>query len=475
MIQKIQPIPTTEDSHPYAAAAKKCGFAEKGYAEDEFFMYGTANVYSKASGKVEVICPDAPYCNRFLVRRPSNVEVFSGRVIIEILNSTINMDIDRMWVISKDLFMREGDIFIGLSSKPNTAYVMKKYDPKRYAEISWANPREKQTETTDILKATEPGTEIGLFWDMLIDLAENLRDKERSPLPGYDIQKLYLTGWSQSGGYMIRFINDFAYKDTHNIPLFDGYLAGGSASFAIPPINQSEPANTGSENKDVPWILGKHTEPYIDVHTESENYALGISEARQDDSDVLDFPYREYDIPGSSHDTKNNMIEYYRLDPDLPDTGIFPQYLGREPYANDYPYEFMFNAAYKMLFDWAEKNILPPHIELIQVDSQGNNVIDDFGNAKGGWRSAFIDHPTARYHKFSTPLTPAGEFGCSIFGHIDIFGKEKVDMLYGSLKHYMELVAEQADKEVKAGLLLQEDYADYLAAAEKFAKRTGLE
>ena len=48
MLKSFTYQPVTETSRPFAAAAETCGFAEKGYIEDEYFQTGTANVYEKA-------------------------------------------------------------------------------------------------------------------------------------------------------------------------------------------------------------------------------------------------------------------------------------------------------------------------------------------------------------------------------------------------------------------------------------------
>ena len=35
------------------------------------------------------------------------------------------------------------------------------------------------------------------------------------------------TGWSQSAGYLIRYINDFVYRDKFDTYVYDGFLAAG--------------------------------------------------------------------------------------------------------------------------------------------------------------------------------------------------------------------------------------------------------
>lgn len=47
-----------------------------------------------------MIFEGAPYTNRVLFRMPSDPARFSGNVVIEILNSTAGIDIDRIWINS---------------------------------------------------------------------------------------------------------------------------------------------------------------------------------------------------------------------------------------------------------------------------------------------------------------------------------------------------------------------------------------
>lgn len=47
MITKMTQIPVTEENYPFQSAAKKCNFDALGYIEDEYFMSGTANVYTE--------------------------------------------------------------------------------------------------------------------------------------------------------------------------------------------------------------------------------------------------------------------------------------------------------------------------------------------------------------------------------------------------------------------------------------------
>lgn len=85
MITKIEEIPVSENSYPFASAQKLCALDKKGYIEKEYYMHGTANIYQSADelGNVEVKRKDVPYVNRFIVRLPKKAAGCSGNVVVE--------------------------------------------------------------------------------------------------------------------------------------------------------------------------------------------------------------------------------------------------------------------------------------------------------------------------------------------------------------------------------------------------------
>ena len=179
MITKVKQIPVAEGTHPFASAAEKCGFSRIGYAEDEYFMSGTANVYGENPDQTPYVeIADAPYTTRLLVRRPKDISRFSGNIVIEVLNATAMIDIDRMWVNSWKFFTRNGDIYIGITSKGQVLDALRRFDPERYAPLNWDNPDKSRTPIPEIANVSMlfmEEYESGLFWDMLIDLARLLQ------------------------------------------------------------------------------------------------------------------------------------------------------------------------------------------------------------------------------------------------------------------------------------------------------------
>ena len=74
MITRLEEIPVTKESYPFASAERYLKLSERGYVETEYYMYGTANVYETADerGNVRVRTADAPYTNRIIVRAPQD-------------------------------------------------------------------------------------------------------------------------------------------------------------------------------------------------------------------------------------------------------------------------------------------------------------------------------------------------------------------------------------------------------------------
>lgn len=473
MIEQIKWIPATADSHPFAHAAEKCRFSEIGYIEDEYFMRGTANVYESGEDDVpETIYRGAPYVNRFLVRRPAEVSRFSGNVVVEILNATAKMDIDRMWVNSWKYFTRNGDIYIGITSKSDVLDSLYKIDPKRYSVLSWANPLPNRPEPPASPFGFYPQYEFGLFWDMLTDFAKALRVPDGvNPISEYGSSRLYLVGWSQSAGYVARYVKSFAYlpENDAGAPVFDGYLAAGGSAHPAP-MNSYEPFRLPGKDyfSSVGAGLMSAREPYIAVNTETENEGVRW----KGDSDLPGALFRAYELAGGSHDTVNNLLEWYQGDNDPVVTGTEQVYRGTdEGEPNDYPYECLFDAAFRNLYAWVREGVPAPHAEPIKIGADGKNVTDLFGNAVGGIRSPFIDCPTATYSGFC--MLPDGSKGA--FGHKVSFSPERMKAIYGSPERYRRLAQRSTDAAVAAGFILASERDEVVELAVERAKAAGLE
>lgn len=459
MIQRIEKVEITKTTYPFARAYTKCGFAERGYVEEEFFIHGLANVYGWKDEKKVVIFPENPYVNRILVRRPERKERFSGNVVVEILNSTSFIDFDRCWALTWRHMMRNGDIYIGITSKPNVIPALLKFDYQRYRTLSWKNPRKHseyelaEKDLGNMEGASSRETEDGLFWDMLTDLAELLQSPHNELIGDYAPYYQYLAGWSQSGAYMIRFVNDFAYEGHSGQPYFDGYFSAGSASTCLPDLNQGY----GRTAEKVSRRLKMMREPFMEVHTESENALWGNVEARGRTCFTENMNYCIYDIPGSTHDAKSTMIDYYWNDMDVFTAGIVPVYPGKELLPNDFPYETAFHTSLHLLYEWVREGKRPFTAEPIRTDQNLRNVTDETGNAAGGLRLPFVEVPICIYHPESTPMKPDYAFACTLFGYVENYTTERALRLYGSKEGYLNRFSACLEDCIRDGRILPED------------------
>lgn len=483
MINNIKLVPATAESYPFVSAVERCDFEGNGYVENEYFMYGTANVYeTKPDKSVGIRFKDAPYVNRFIVRAPKDPARCSKNVVVEIINPTSGMEIDRMWIITHHHFMRRGDIYIGITSKPNTIEKLKEFNPERYGELDWSNPTidEPLPPAQAMLGDYKQYYETGLFWDMLTDLAHMLRDRSKiSPLNDYQYENIILTGWSQSACYITRYLNSFAYRQEvkRDGRVFDGYLSGAAPRSFPVPLNQYETAFTydSQENR-----VSRADEPYLVVQTESENAEFGAYLTAKFDSDSPNFLYRVWELAGPSHDTMQSYVDYYDNDSDLRRINHLPSYVGQHERANDYPYRYLFAAAFEHLYEWINTGTAPACCPRIKTDGKGNNVRDALGNSIGGARTCLLDYPTAAYYYYSKVnpgqsfIDPASDRDI-LFGHEEPFPKEMLKVMYGSLENYRKLVTENTKEQITKGYVLREDAEALIELAVGFAKERGLE
>ncbi len=488
-ISKIKEIETTDQSYPFSSA-KKYGYLEEArYDEKEYYMYGTANVYKTGEdGSIEVWTGDTPYVNRFIVRYPREKEKFSGNVVIEIINPTSFMEIERMWILAYKEFLRKGDIYVGITSKPNTIDSLRKFDQERYSEMNWSNPNKQQPfpfsrEDIDACGLFIPDDqkieyETGLFWDMLTDLTELLRsDDEKNPIRSYHPQTVVLTGWSQSANYLVRYINDFAYRDENRQSLYDGFLVAAPPRHLATPVNQYETVLCAKKE----CVKLKQVKvPCIVFQTESENALFGTKDIVRPDGNEQEFMCVHYDIAGASHDTAETMIAYYKEDEDMKRIGFLPSYSGKNKEPNRYPIQILAAAMFRNLFYWIHTGVAPQPCERIQVDSKGENIKDALGNSIGGLRTCLLDYPTGSFYLYSD--VNVGENGMFpelnkdfVFGHEEAFPKEMLKRMYGSLEHYRSLVEQHTWKQVMKGYVIREDAASLVDEALRRAKERGLE
>jgi hypothetical protein len=368
------PIPVTDDSHPLMASWS-LNLAEVDYVEEEFFVSGAANVYRwdaniafyqwDASWKVEIVTPDFPYTTRILVRRPANPGLFSGNVIVEPIHTQAGGG-DAVWAMCHDYFISHKDIWLGIT-QPASIATLKTFDFVRYGPLY--------------------GTNDAIIWDIISQVGALLKSKN-NPLRGFKVECIYGTGYSQTCGLMISYINsvhDLAILDNGKT-VFDGYV----------------PAAIGVRPQTARNIIKPRSAPVILVLTQSE--FLNACVTRRPDSDSPEDRYRRYEVPGATHVYERPLVCGASPD-DMARLGISRSPLfdpGVPLPPNDFPLYYLLDGVFANLDRWVREGTPPPRAEPVSIIKNENQkmsiMLDDFGNAVGGVRTPYVDVPIVTYH-----------------------------------------------------------------------------
>jgi len=462
------PLAVSPSSYPFGAADHQRvpqDLKRYGYVEEEYLVSGKANVYDwPKPGPAVVRTPDAPYTTRVLVRRPADRKKFSGTVVVEMLNPSNLFDLNIGWALSHNQFLRDGDAWVGITAKPVTVAALQKFDPQRYAALSFANPLplDDPNNCTDI-HTIIPGdssrtTENGLIWDINSQVGAWVRSRAASnPLTygvgqraAVPVREVYGFGYSQTGGYLYTYINAIAPLDVraNGRPLFDGYLIGvaGGAFAGTVPINQCAPRIPVGDPRNQIHNAGV---PVIHIMSQSD-YLLGIA-SRRPDSDARADRFRHYEVPGMAHATPEEL--YFAAAPeDIVKAGrTIPSLTCNEGPRSRFPSSIVFDAAFSNLDLWVRKGVAPPRATLISLRN-GKGKADRFGNLVGGYRTPLVDVPTSTWFGSS-----AGPGFCFIVGHEVPFGQAKLLRLYPSHGAYVSAVTRDVHRLVSRRFLTRAD------------------
>ena len=323
------PLPVSEASHPFGAAQYQMvpeDLSKDGYVEEEYFVSGLANVYEwPAAGPAVVRTPNAPYTTRILVRRPQSPARSSGNAIVEMLNPSNIMDLNIGWSVMREHMMRKGDTWVGITIRPIAVDALKRFDPARYAPVSFADPLPAAQRPCTITGA-EANQERGLAWDMNSQVGAWIRSNATSnPLRGA-INKVYGFGYSQTGGYLNTYANAIHKLATleSGAPVYDGYFitVAGGGFVGLTAINQCVPVPPVGDPRRETGNLGV---PIMRAMSLSD-FVSGIA-GRRPDSDTPQDPYRHYEVAGMGHASPFEL--YYSARPqDMVKAGRTPPPVG---------------------------------------------------------------------------------------------------------------------------------------------------
>jgi hypothetical protein len=482
----ITPVPAGSGSHgyPYDAAPATATFpgaptinlASYGYAEREFFMSGTTNIYRQSGiwgpdgrWNVAVAQSSIPYTTRLLVRYPTNPLKFNGTVVIEWLNDTTGGDQDPVWSEIYNQVLSQGYAYVGVTAQTAGMNELKAWDPERYGALGDSND--------------------GQSYDIFTQAAEAVRADSATLLGGLNPVRLIGAGDSQSAFRLDTYIN--AIQPVSHA--FNGFLAVGRSVFAAP-IGSGLVAFSPAPA----YVRTDNTTPFIQINTEGDIEELGAALVRQPDNDDL----RTWELAGASHiDLHEGLYEGATIEREEPQvtapTCVFGVPFNGATLPDNMGLYELEDAALNDMDIWLVYGVAPPHGNQIATTPLFDIVERDrYGNALGGIRLPDIQVPTETYTAINfyqpseqslspgqllstlesifttletgeiTNATVRDEGLCLLEGYYTPFSNATLAALYPTHADYVSAFTAAAASDLAEGFLTQADYDQAVAAAE---------
>ena len=209
--------------------------AAVGYVAEEYFLSGRTNIYRPVSMADapdvasrdnvkdlgardftrQVLKADQPFTTRLIVYRPNEVRDFSGNVIVESLHPAGGGS-SLAWNTLHGFFVANGDAYVGVQH-PLTIAGLKAADAARYGALT-----------------ADDATQLWACWPKPAPRSKSVAPG--SPLRGYGVRRVMLTGYSYTGVATASFANYHHHEtrlgDGRNV--FDAYLPMADAQFVRP-------------------------------------------------------------------------------------------------------------------------------------------------------------------------------------------------------------------------------------------------
>ncbi len=348
-----------------------------------------------------------PYATRLIVRRPREVNTFSGVVVAEAMHAG-GRSLVFEW--SRESILTRNHLFVEIPHSPGNITLLKTFNAERYAALTIA---------------------AGQANEILAQVGRLVKSKTE-PFASYAVRYATLMGTSASSGTVRGYLDAHpAMRLPGGAPIFDGFLL------------TSTNGNTPLPVVDVPMIQ-------MPTQTEVATWAERGIAYRRPDSDEPGNRFRLYEVAGMPHNNSRDSRGFTGDPCTLPVT--------------DFPAGAFTALALNHLIDWVARGSTPPRAPYIAVDQNMANdgsalALDAHGNATGGVRNVWVDVPIATYGVFAKGKTPASERLCMLAGTKVPLPAATLTMLYGNQAAYVSRVNERLALLIRDGWFLPE-YGD---------------
>jgi hypothetical protein len=442
--------------HNYIFFSSNHDLAQHGYVEEEFFVRGAANTYDIADSMKDgaVASTDRPYMTRVVVRRPADPKRFNGTVVAEWYNVTNQFDAENLWFFDWEHMLREGYVWVGVSTQTVGVAALKKFSPGRYGELDVGN--------AVVVGAGLPARPDAdaLSYDIFSQVGEAIRHPTSvDMLHGLKPKLVLAVGESQSANRLSSYVNSI----NPSARVYDGFLLLSSLGR---PIRDDLPV------------------PVIKISTE---YDTLNGEAASEQPDTAKF--RSWEVAGTSH--VDQHLRASREPMELRDNGKSLEAAMAPLCANPQigtrvPTGYVVASALDKLAIWAEGGKPPPGAPRLAVTKlyprpQPADVVRNAdGLAQGGIQLSELAVPTqinvgdnAPANASSVPAggEAIGAGACVRWGYSVDMSIDQLSARYPSHAAYVARVKKVADQNVRAGYILPFDADATVRAAE--ASRVG--
>ena len=426
-------LPATATSWPFLAAKQNLrplDLATFGYVETESLISGKGRVFDwTKDGRVGLLpAAPQPFVNRILVRKPADKARFSGVVVVEVMNDARSADWPILWGYVHDTLMRNGHAWVGVTL-PRSTIGLKKFDPQRYAMVSYAPTEPLGCKTAD------DSMEEGLRFEFAAQVGALLKSASpASPLAGYGVKTLVMTSQGvETTTYAVAL--QHLLRLPSGKPVYDGFLIKSTSGLGkLNHCGETVPIT------DPRAQLRGVGVPVISVVAQGE--AVAALPVRREDSDSKADPYRLYEVTGASH-----LDRYpYEALPSMEDA----KRAGSVQGTPEWPFNarcvpeiqlsslrvlsYVFDSSLVNLERWIKDGAPPPRAERLAIKTGGKEpevITDPYGAGRGGVRSVFVDAPVAAY-----TMGSPGPGNCPEFGSVAPFSWPYLQSLYGSPAAY---------------------------------------
>lgn len=444
VVKVTGPIPVTAESgKPFGGAESPIGLSdppmsdllqEHDYVEEEFFVSGAVD--------------GQPYTTSLLIRRPADTARFSGLVALESVHMQGALG---LWQTCHPAILTGGHAWVTVGSQLAAVEgPIKVSNPGRYASLHVPAAPASEQSFAALLEwqqgddGNPPRTLFAIDAisnEIMTQVGMLLKaGPEDSPLRGFTVKHLIMGGASQTGMATLNYINaaHASARLPDDKPVYDGFLPMATPGWV--PVTGGDAA-------------------VVHIFTEGDLVLFGVigpdgNTAARPDSDATDDRYRSYQVPACPHLPTRGLRDVNGI----PQLGVTLEPGERLTQFPSAPFN---HAAFVRLVNWVTKDVVPPHAAAIEI-ANGATVTDEFGNAKGGVRSPYVDVPTARY--------VAARYVRNLVGVEMPFAAERLQQLYGSRADYLARFNQSIDEAINGGWILSVD-GDRLKKEEAEAAR----